>query len=41
MKKYKIRHKDGTIKEVFENELGNYGLVPEAKSGIKIKPSKK
>lgn len=41
MKQYTIRHKDGTIKKVFENELSEYGLVPEAKSGIKIKPSKK
>ena len=41
MKKYKIRHKDGTVKEVSEVELAKYGLVPEAKSGIKIKPSKK
>jgi hypothetical protein len=38
----KIRNKKtGEIKEISNEELGNYGLVPEAKSGIKIKPSKK
>ena len=38
----KIRNKvTGEIKEISEKELEQYGLVPEAKSGIKIKPSKK
>lgn len=35
MKKYKIRHKDGTVKEVSEIELAKYGLkVPKAQNGI-------
>lgn len=37
MKKYTIKHTDGTTKQVFENELSQYGLeLPKAKSGKKL-----
>jgi hypothetical protein len=43
MKTYQIKNKSGETKIVTEDELVDYGLSPEMKSGgsIKIKPSKK